>query len=174
MANLRLDHLFFAVVVLIAFAVVLTENATGLVLENVIPVASPGSGGEVVREVLVETRPATAPGEDFELVRYVVPPDVTLPAHTHPGVQMNVIESGTLTYYLVAAGEVTINRADGATEILGPGESTDIEAGDAFIEPAGVVHYGANDTWRPVEILTAALLTTGAPPSTLATPSADE
>jgi quercetin dioxygenase-like cupin family protein len=107
-------------------------------------------------------------------VRYTIPVGVTLPPHTHPGVQMNVIEAGTLTYYVVADGEILVTRADGEEETFGPGESTTFAVGDAFTEPAGIVHYGANLDSEPVVILTAALLASDEPPSTLveATPAA--
>ena len=124
--------------------------------------------------MLTETEPATAPGEVFQLVRYTIPAGLTLPPHTHPGIQMNVIEAGTLTYYVVADGEILVTRADGEEETFGPGESTNFAVGDAFTEPAGIVHYGANLGSEPVVILTAALLANGEPPSTLveATPAA--
>lgn len=137
--------------------------------------ATPAPG--VVREVLSETEPATAPGEVFQLVRYTIPPDTTLAAHTHPGIQMNIIEAGVLTYYVVADGEVIVTRADGTVETYGPGESTTLNVEDRLIEPAGVVHYGANLGDEPVIIVTASLLAADEPPSTavdLATPAASE
>jgi quercetin dioxygenase-like cupin family protein len=135
--------------------------------------ATPAAG--VVREVLSETEPATAPGELFQLVRYTIPTDTTLAAHTHPGIQMNVIEGGVLTYYVVAEGEVIVTRVDGTVETFGPGESTTLHVDDRLIEPAGVVHYGANLGDEPVIILTASLLAADEPASTaveLATPAA--
>ncbi|MDQ3696387.1 MAG: cupin domain-containing protein [Chloroflexota bacterium] len=137
---------------------------------------TPAATTTVVREVLVESEPATAPGELFQLVRYTIPAHLTLPAHTHPGIQMNTIEAGTLTYSVVAAGEIQVTRANGADETFGPGESTTFAVGDSFVEPAGIVHHGANLTSEPVRILTASLLAANEPPSTLAdlaTPATD-
>jgi len=137
---------------------------------------TPAATAAVEREVLVESEPATAPGELFQLVRYTIPAHRTLPAHTHPGIQMNTIEAGTLTYYVVAAGEILVTRADGEEETFGPGEETAFAVGDSFVEPAGIVHYGANLTSEPVRILTASLLAANEPPSTLAglaTPATD-
>lgn len=137
---------------------------------------TPAATSAVVREVLAASEPGTAPGEVLQLVRYTIPGQVTLPAHTHPGIQMNLIEAGTLTYHVVAEGEILVTRADGETETFGPGESTTLAAGDSFVEPAGIVHYGANRTAEPVLILTAALLAAAEPPATLvdlATPAAD-
>lgn len=137
--------------------------------------ATPAPG--VVREVLSEIEPDSAPGELFQLVRYTIPTDTTLAAHTHPGIQMNIIEGGVLTYYVVADGEVIVTRVDGTVETFGPGESTTLQVDDRLIEPAGVVHYGANLGGEPVIILTASLLTADEPASTtvdLATPAASE
>jgi quercetin dioxygenase-like cupin family protein len=137
---------------------------------------TPATAGAVEREVLVESEPATAPGELFQLVRYTIPGDVALPPHTHPGIQMSVIEAGTLTYYVVAEGEIVVTRADGTEELFGPGESTTLTMGDTLLEPAGIVHYGANRTNEPVLILTASLFAADEPPSTLVelgTPAAD-
>lgn len=137
---------------------------------------TPAATSAVVREVLAESAPGPAPGEVFQLVRYTIPGQMTLPAHTHPGIQMNLIEAGTLTYYVVADGEILVTRADGETETFGPGASTTFVAGDSFVEPAAIVHYGANRTAEPVLILTASLLAADEPPATLvdlATPVGD-
>jgi quercetin dioxygenase-like cupin family protein len=177
--RLRNEYLFFVLLALFALGIVVFEE-----LAQATPEATPTSApavatpaAAVVREVLTETEPATAPGEVFQLVRYTIPPDLALAPHTHPGIQMNMIEAGTLTYYVVADGEIEVTRADGTVELIGPGESTTFDAGDAFVEPAGIVHYGANLGAEPVVILTASLLADDEPPSTvveLATPAASE
>ncbi len=87
--------------------------------------------GPVVRHILSSTHPASAPGETLELVQYVIPAGAMLPVHTHPGVQMATVESGALTYHVVDHGQVTVTRADGAEEIVGPGEQAIFSAGDA-------------------------------------------
>jgi quercetin dioxygenase-like cupin family protein len=172
--RLRTEYLFFALIVLVGFGVVAFDS-----LAQTVPPATPAgatpAAAAVVREVLTETEPVTAPGEVFQLVRYTIPAGLTLAAHTHPGIQMNVIEAGTLTYYVVADGEILVTRADGGEETFGPGKSTTFAVGDAFIEPAGIVHYGANLGPEPVVILTASLLADDESPSTLvqATPAAD-
>jgi len=137
----------------------------------------PASGG-VVREVLSRGNPAAAPGELLELVRYTIPAGTQLPAHTHPGMQAATIVSGTLQY-TVLVGEVPITRAPGgdptapAAATAGGGEVA-IGPGDAFVEAAGVVHFGRNAGPEPVVILVASLFTSGAPPASLidATPGA--
>lgn len=159
------EQRFFAAILLLGLAVVAAESVWA---EEPGTPASGTPAAAVVREVLSETEPATAPGEVFQLVRYTIPADLTLAAHTHPGIQMNLIEAGTLTYYVVADGEILVTRADGTEERFGPGESTTFAVDDSFIEPAGVVHYGANLGGEPVVIVTASLLAADEPASTLA------
>ncbi len=141
------------------------------------PEGTPASGA-VVRDVLSSGLPAAAPGDVLELVRYTIPAGTQLPAHTHPGMQVARIESGTL-HYTVLAGEVPVTRAPGSDPGLpnavtaGSGEVA-IGPGDAFVEAAGVAHYGRNAGPEPVVILVASLFTSGAPSATLidATPIA--
>ena len=141
------------------------------------PEGTPASGA-VVREVLSSGLPAATPGDALELVRYTIPAGSQLPAHTHPGMQVARIESGTL-HYTVLVGEVPVTWAPESDPGLptavtaGSGEVA-IGPGDAFVEAAGVAHYGRNAGPEPVVILVASLFTSGAPPATLldATPIA--
>jgi quercetin dioxygenase-like cupin family protein len=127
--------------------------------------ATPAPVPSVEREVLSESVDA-APGEVLALARYTIPPGAVLTVHTHPGVQMAVVESGTLTYHVVEAGAITVTRADGTVEEVGPGASTDLGPGDAWVEPEGMVHYAENLTDQPVVLLSASLFTAGEPAST--------
>lgn len=172
--KLRTEHLFFGLMLLIGLGVAAVDSFA-LPSQQATPASGTPAAVAVVREVLTETEPATAPGAVFQLLRYTIPANLTLPAHTHPGIQMNVIGAGVLTYYVVADGEIQVTRADGTEETFGPGESTTFTVDDAFIEPAGIVHYGANLGTAPVVIVTAALLAADEPPSALveeATPEA--
>lgn len=123
--------------------------------------------GPVVRHILSSTHPASAPGETLELVQYVIPAGAVLPVHTHPGVQMATVESGALTYHVVDHGQVTVTRADGAEEIVGPGEQAIFSAGDAWVEPVGMVHYAGNHTEAPVVLISSSLLDDDMPPAEL-------
>lgn len=141
------------------------------------PTAASASGG-VVREVLSSGNPVAAPGEVLELVRYTIPAGTLLPAHTHPGMQAATIVSGTL-HYTVLVGEVPVTRAPGSDPglpdaVTAGGGEVAIGPGDAFVEAAGVAHYGRNAGPEPVVILVASLFTVGAPPASLvdATPMA--
>lgn len=135
------------------------------------PVEATATPAAVVREVLSRGVPVAGGGDALELVRYTIPPDMTLPAHTHPGMQVAWIESGTL-YYAVVRGGVPLHRdgdLEAPPEIITPvsGEVA-IEAGDAFVEPEGVEHFGRSGS-EPVVILVASLFDPEQPPALLAT-----
>jgi quercetin dioxygenase-like cupin family protein len=123
--------------------------------------ATPEPTVGVTREVLSETEPESAPGEIFALARYIIPAGAVLPVHTHPGVQLATVESGTLTYHVIENGSITVTRADGTEEVVGPGETVTLEVGDAWIEPEGMVHYAENLTTEDVVLMSSSLLQEG-------------
>lgn len=131
--------------------------------------ATPEPTPGVTRDVLSETEPDSAPGEDLALARYVIPAGFVLPVHTHPGVQMATVESGTLTYHVIANGNVIVTRADGTVETIDPGETVVLTIGDAWIEPEGMVHYAENLTEEDVVLLATSLLADGEPVSSVVT-----
>lgn len=149
-------------------ALVAARDATRLVAQEAAAAPEP-----VVREALGSGAPLAAPGQQLQLVRYVIQPGTTLPPHTHPGMQIAWIESGTMHYVLVGGGETPVYRKGragrrGAVEMLGPGEETDVHPGDTLIEAEHVIHYGANLGDDPVVIWAAVLLQEGQPPAVIA------
>ncbi len=136
--------------------------------------ATPTPSAGVVREVLSSGDPAGAPGDVLELVQYTIPAGTKLPAHTHPGMQVAQIVSGTLSY-TVLEGTVPVTRA-GTGEIVpvtGDSGEVAISPGDSFYEAEGVVHFGQNAGTEPVVILVASLFTIGMPPAhVIGTPAA--
>src|SRR5215218_5059566 len=111
------------------------------------PAATP-SVPAVVRDVLAADLPAAAPGQELQLVRYVIQPDTRLATHIHPGTQIASIEAGVLTY-TVLTGEVPVLRAvAGGTpipaETVRAGQTTHLHPGDAVVERPGAVHFGEN------------------------------
>jgi quercetin dioxygenase-like cupin family protein len=150
----------------------LLAGFAGLTVQHDRPAAA--STVVAVREVLVEGSPEAANGQVLQLVRYDIPAGLTLPFHTHPGMQMAYIESGVLTYTVVSGGSIPVTRAakDGtpvATEMLAPGQTTELHPGDTVVEIDGVVHYGENLGTEPVIILAATLLDPNQPPSVAVT-----
>jgi quercetin dioxygenase-like cupin family protein len=119
----------------------------------------------IVRTLLGSTDTAAAEGETLGLWHYLIPAGSALAPHTHPGDQVARVVQGTLLYEVVA-GEARVLRSDGSTETIGAGQATILEAGDAVIESAGMVHLGSNEGRRPVELVSATLFETGAEPAT--------
>lgn len=120
--------------------------------------ASAPASEPVVKDVLAEmVDPPGGDGSTLTLIRYTIAPRARLDPHIHPGVQLASVESGTLTY-TVESGTAVVHRADGTTEdVTGP-TTTELGPGDAVQETLDMVHFGANETDRPVVIL-ATLLT---------------
>jgi quercetin dioxygenase-like cupin family protein len=111
----------------------------------------------VKREVLASGYPSEAEGRILELVRYTIPAGAKLPPHIHPGMQIEKVELGTLTYSVVK-GTAKIKRANGKEETLDAGQTTRLTVGDSLVEPGGMVHYGQNETEDVVILISASLL----------------
>jgi len=136
--------------------------------------AIPEPTGEVVREIVGSSNPDEAPGEILELSRYTIPAGAVLPVHTHPGDQMAMVLSGTLTYHVISDGSVAIVRADGTVETGEPGDTLTFTTGDSWVEPEGMVHWAQNLTDEPIVLLSASLFEDGVPAASVveATPVA--
>jgi quercetin dioxygenase-like cupin family protein len=126
------------------------------------PPASPEAG--IVRTLLGNTQPATAPGQTLSLWHYTIPAESALTPHTHPGFQVARVVRGTLTYDVIS-GSVTVLRADGTTETAQSGAVLVVNAGDTVIENPELAHFGANAGDAPVEIMAASLFTSGSEPA---------
>lgn len=123
----------------------------------------------VTREVLASGYPAQDQAQILELVRFTIAPKAKLPVHIHPGIQIVRIESGTLTYTVIK-GEAQITRTDGTKVTMKAGETLALKPGDALVEAAGMVHYGANQTNHPVVLIAASLLDANQPKAILIDP----
>ncbi|WP_341531630.1 hypothetical protein WKK05_36800 (plasmid) [Nostoc sp. UHCC 0302] len=76
--------------------------AFGSVVVNSQETSSPNAYTKsVTREVLASGYPTEDQKQVLELVRYTIAPRAKLPAHTHPGMQIERVEAGTLTYTVV-------------------------------------------------------------------------
>lgn len=172
----RLRHAFFGLLLFagLLLGVPLTSavaTQTGTPVAGT-PAATPAAGG-VVREVLASSDPSEAPGEVLSLVRYTIPAGAKLPVHKHPGDQMATVISGTLTYHVVANGDVPVTRANGTKETAHPGDTITFNVGDSWVEPEGMIHYAENLTDQPVVLLSSSLFAANEPPTELvATPAA--
>jgi quercetin dioxygenase-like cupin family protein len=120
--------------------------------------------GGIVRTLLGDVEPATAQDRTLALWHYTIPVGQALVPHVHPGYQVARIVSGTLTYDVIA-GEALVVRGDGTRDIVGAGEVVTLEAGDTVVENPDVSHFGSNQGDVPVELYSASLFATGAPPA---------
>ena len=121
------------------------------------------------RQLINQGRPANAPGSTLQLVRVTIPPGGVIATHTHPGMQIIYIESGSISYTVVKGG-IKIHRAQadgtvGPTENVEAGETVLIEEGDTFIETKGMVHSVVNNSDVPAVILASSLFPTNQPPN---------
>src|SRR5687767_10509517 len=82
-----------ATLIFLILIVVGLGGAPGQAQDAAAPTVAP-----VVREVLGDGEPVAAPGQSLELVRFTIAPGTTLPAHTHPGMQVAWLEAGELEY----------------------------------------------------------------------------
>ena len=125
---------------------------------------------EVVRQLIAEASPETAPGHVLELTRVIVPAGESLAPHTHPGPQLAIIVAGTLTYTVID-GEATVTRAAAtdseADETYASGDTFELRAGDALTEPPLMLHQAANEGNEPVVIYLSSLVPEGAAPATM-------
>jgi quercetin dioxygenase-like cupin family protein len=113
--------------------------------------------GSVLRLELADAEAANAPGQHLYLQEVTIGPDTRLSTHYHDGIQIATIRSGTLTYHMLE-GSVEITRADGTTETVAAPAVTELEPGDAVVEPVDAVHFGENAGGEPVVITLAALV----------------
>ncbi|MEH2025388.1 cupin domain-containing protein [Nostoc sp.] len=123
----------------------------------------------VTREVLASGYPTQDKKQILELVRYTIAARAKLPTHTHPGMQIERVEAGTLTYTVVE-GEAKVTKANGTELILQKGKTIQLTVGDSLVESAGMVHYGENQTNKPIILLSASLFNANQPKAILTNP----
>ena len=144
--------------------------AFGSIVVNSKETSSPNTYTQsVTREVLASGYPTPEQKQILELVRYTIAPRTKLPTHTHPGMQIERVEAGTLTYTVVE-GEAKITKANGTELILQQGKTIQLTVGDSLVESAGMVHYGENKTNNPVVLLSASLFDANQPKAILIHP----
>jgi len=120
----------------------------------------------VVREVLAKGYPPADRKQVLELTRFTISPKAKLPVHSHPGMQIERVMAGTLTYTVVS-GEARVTRADGSELLLEAGKTTELKPGDALVEASGMVHFGENRGDEPVVLLSSSLFDSDKPKALL-------
>lgn len=136
------------------------------------PEATPAPA--VVREVLSRGVPIASGGDALELVRYTIPRNMTLPAHTHPGMQVAWYRIRHAQLHGAARRGAAPSRrgslrATGADH-AGVRRGRD-RGGGRLRRAGGVEHFGRSGD-EGVVILVTSLFDPAQPPSLLATPAA--
>ena len=128
--------------------------------------ATPAAAPVVIAsEVLGRGTPVAVENPELALGRVTIMPGAAIPVHYHAGTQIGVVVQGNLTY-TVFSGEVALYRIDKpstAVEMIGPGETVVVRAGDALVESPNSVHQGRNDGDEPLIIYLSTLFPAGAP-----------
>ena len=120
----------------------------------------------VVREVLAKGYPAADRRQVLELTQYTISPKTKLPIHSHPGMQIERVMAGVLTYTVVS-GEAQVTCADGSELLLEAGKTAELKPGDSLVETAGMVHFGENKGDQPVVLLSSSLFDASQPKAIL-------
>ena len=118
--------------------------------------ASPGT--ETLMRATVDGVPL-APSF-VRLLRIVIEPGSTVPLHTHPGPEYNLVESGTLTVTSDAAS-VLVEAETGAQSTTPVDEAFDVVPGQTVVFPPETGFSFANEGEEPVQLLTVVILPAG-------------
>ena len=132
-----------------------------VVLSQERPAANPYTQA-VVREVLAKGYPTADRKQVLELTRFTIAPKAKLPVHSHPGMQIERLMAGVLTYTVVS-GEAQVTRGDGSELLLEAGKTTELRAGDSLVEALGMVHFGENRGEEAVVLLSSSLFEASKP-----------
>jgi quercetin dioxygenase-like cupin family protein len=131
----------------------------------------PGVHLQFLNEGLPEATP------DHSLIIYrVILDGGEIPSHTHPGATVLTVESGILSWTLLA-GTATVIRPGAAPEqVTEPGTEVILNPGEGMWYNADVMHTARNAEAVPASVLVSSLLEIGQPAFTLtegqATPTA--
>jgi quercetin dioxygenase-like cupin family protein len=146
---------FLELATLLGTGVVLAGGATGLVIGAGTDKAgaTPPSGkltrtelavGRLAKDVAIEAHGPT----DFHIQHVVLEPGADSGWHTHPGIALDIVTAGTVTAYL--------DEKDC--------DPVKVEAGQAFLFPAGVAHKARNEGDERAEVYVTYLVVAGADP----------
>jgi hypothetical protein len=132
------------------------------------------SSAQAERMDLATGLPGFAPGYRLSLTRAVIPPGAAFAPHRHPGMQVALVETGTLRF-TVFRGSVKVFRgpADGSQTLvrtITPGHPGSIAPGEWIVETPSLRHRGANRSGTRVVILLATLLRADQPAAIPITP----
>ncbi len=134
---------------------------TGIALADGDPMAG------VTTEQLGSLPSAGAPGYTLVFLRITMQPGASIPAHSHPGDVVVVVQSGKFgTQFVRGEGTLTRAAADGqapSQETLEAGDSAVLLPGDSLAYGGSAGHTMSNAGDTPLVLLVSALLADGQP-----------
>jgi quercetin dioxygenase-like cupin family protein len=114
-------------------------------------------------EFINEGKPATASGQSLVLWRVTLTDGGEIPSHMHPGTTILTVESGSLSWTLLA-GTVQVARPGAALEqVTEAGTEIILDPGASLFYDADVVHSARSVASVPAIVLLASLFETGQP-----------
>jgi quercetin dioxygenase-like cupin family protein len=126
-------------------------SSAGVALAFVAIAAAATAQDAGFKRTILQQRDISAPGREAVTGVTEIQPGASAPRHTHPGEEIGYVLEGTVVVEQDGSAPLTVN------------------AGQAFLVPAGTVHGATNHTSRPVRILATYIVEKGKP---LATPAA--
>ena len=107
--------------------------------------------------------PDDANGQVLVLIRLNVAPGGGFAPHTHPGMMVVSVVSGTIDVTQIGDMEMTVTRAasngtPAVNEPLTNGMTATLGPGDSFVEPAGMIHTAFDNGSEPAVLLAAGLI----------------
>ena len=167
-------------VLLIGLVALAGPHALSGVAQEASPMAGmadmPAGAVGLTSRVLARIEPATAAGQELQLVRVEVAPDATVAAHTHPGTIALCFESGAPVFGVVDGTATLTHAATAATPEaavpLTAGTETQVQPGDCITFDATQTVHTLRNPGGPAVIWQAHLYALGEPATTfLATPA---
>ncbi len=124
----------------------------------------PGLAGDVLLRTTLDDGLPAAPSL-VRLLRITLAPGARVPTHSHPGTEINLVESGTLT--VEVDGEAILTRAsataDAESTPATADQAFDLSAGDSIIFPRETSFSFRNAGDVPVVLLSTVVLAGGDP-----------
>jgi hypothetical protein len=114
-------------------------------------------------EFINEGEPAAASGQSLVLWRVILSDGGEIPSHSHPGTTVLTVESGSLSWTLLA-GTVQVARPGAALEqVTEPGTEILLDPGASLFYNADVLHSARGVAGVPASVLIASLFEAGQP-----------
>lgn len=130
-------------------------TTTAVAQEDPLTEAGPPVEAPILQQAFDELPPVPL---TVRLLRIALEPGASVPTHTHPGLEFNIVESGTLS--VVADGDVRVRRAGEDEDADAParGEPFDLAEGDSITYAASTEMALSNEAEEDSVTLLAAVI----------------